>query len=129
MVESEETRGEKGKAEAKPPGSLYYAAKLRLTSVVTQIVQKGPYATKESSSLGRSALGVACRDGSTDIVRILLGNGADASVTSKDGWTPLNCASDEGYTVIVKLLLERGADISVPNNDGWTPLHCASAKG
>jgi len=45
----------------------------------------------------------------TDIVKLLIENGADVNVKDKDGMTALMYASEEGYTEIVSLLKNAGA--------------------
>ena len=51
--------------------------------------------------------------GHTDIVKLLIENGADVNEKNALGWTPLGSAAYFGYTDVVKLLIEKGADIDV----------------
>ncbi|CAH3155961.1 unnamed protein product [Pocillopora meandrina] len=54
-----------------------------------------------------TSLFTAARNGQTDIVRVLIENGADVN---KD--TPLSEATTNGHTDIVRLLIENGADVN-----------------
>ena len=57
----------------------------------------------------------ASRNGHTEIVKLLLNEGAKA-----DGWVALVLASENGHIGVVELLLERGADIEAKRGDGFT---------
>lgn len=78
---------------------------------------------------GTSALHKASWKGHVDIVKLLLNNGADPNILSRDNSTPLSEASYGGHTEIVKLLLEKEADVNIASNDGSTPLMGASHNG
>ncbi|KAF6527440.1 hypothetical protein HZS61_010484 [Fusarium oxysporum f. sp. conglutinans] len=112
--------------ETIPPSPLYYAVRMKLMGVATNLINE--QSVNETSSLGRTPLGIACADGSNDLVALLLSKGADLTTTNNDGWTPLNVASDSGHAEVVKMLLEKGADFTT-NEHGWTPLHSASYSG
>jgi ankyrin repeat protein len=71
----------------------------------------------ETSSLRRSALGIACANGSIEVVDALLKKGADITVANNDGWTPRFVASVSGHIEVVRLILEKGADITVANKN------------
>ncbi|WAO94557.1 NACHT domain-containing protein [Fusarium falciforme] len=126
LIESEDAaRGDK-EAETIPPGPLYYAIKLNLTDIAISLTTEQN--VKERSSLGKSALGIACANGSRD-VDILLEKGADMTAADNNGGTPLFAASNNGHVEVVKLLLEKGADMTIANNIGLTPLIAASRNG
>jgi ankyrin repeat protein len=71
----------------------------------------------------------AAKDHKGDIVRLLLWRGANAAVTTRNGWTALHYAADKGHEPAVRLLLERGAEIAAKNNYGCTALHRAAWNG
>ena len=58
----------------------------------------------------------------TEMIDLLLKNGANIAVQDNEGWTPLHAVCQYGFADIVKLLLERGADPSVPNFDNDLPI-------
>ena len=62
------------------------------------------------------------------VVRFLLDHGADASLRTADGATPLYCASVTGRQEMARMLLEHGVDIEATNDQGRTPLQIASAR-
>ena len=69
---------------------------------------------------------VASLNGHTEIVNVLIREGADVNKAHKDGCTPLYVASENGHTEIVNVLIKEGADVNKAHNDGWTPLYVAS---
>ncbi|RTE68952.1 hypothetical protein BHE90_016671 [Fusarium euwallaceae] len=127
LIEADDAERQGKEAETILPGPLYYAVKLHLTNAAISLVTEQN--VNETSSMGRSALGISCANGSAEVVDVLLEKGADITAVDKNGVTPLIAASAAGHTEVVKLLLEKGADITVANNDGLTPLIIASAAG
>lgn len=67
--------------------------------------------------------------GDTDIVRILVREGADLTTGDKEGRTPLHTAIRQHNLPISRILIDAGADLSIPDADGLTPLHVALCKG
>jgi ankyrin repeat protein len=63
---------------------------------------------------GDTPLILAAYNGFSDIVTLLLENGADPNIHNKNGEIPLEYAVDEGHEEIVKLLLE--------NNENYTEM-------
>ena len=61
---------------------------------------------------GDTALCRAIRSGRVDIVKVLVGEGADVNKAGKEGRTPLILASSlVGKEDVVQVLLEAGADV------------------
>jgi tetratricopeptide (TPR) repeat protein len=56
---------------------------------------------------GSTALLIATNTGRVAVVKRLLDLGADVSIASDNGWTPLRSAADDGNAEIVELLLAR----------------------
>ena len=92
---------------------------------------------------GARALHIACENGYTDIVKLLLTYPTiDINSKQKSGATPLHlacwkgfflplfgAASEEDYTEIVKaLLLHSNIDVNLQDVDGKTPLHIACLR-
>jgi len=83
-----------------------------------------------STREGRTALFVAAGQGSTEIAKTLIENGADVSAGNlQRGFTALYHAVENGHHDMVKLLIEKGADVNVQVESGWTPLHRAVING
>jgi E3 ubiquitin-protein ligase mind-bomb len=96
-------------------------------SSVRKILEKYPGEVDRRVS-GKTALQVACHQGHTDVVEILLGAHADLESMDDDGDTPLHycCFGDEAGCAA--LLLQQGAYVSPLNKRGSTPLHIAVNK-
>ncbi|KAH9638989.1 hypothetical protein HF086_000915 [Spodoptera exigua] len=68
----------------------------------------------------------ACIHGHTEVVNILINNGAnvnDRGGSNCDGITPLYDAASNGHLEVVQLLLEKGAIPTLKTDFGETPLH------
>jgi len=52
---------------------------------------------------------IASRLGDLESIRLLISNGADCDLLTRDHYTPLHVAAKEGYDDVIKLLLEHGA--------------------
>ena len=81
---------------------------------------------------GVTPLQSAAYYGSLEVVRKLIGYGANINAKNNGKMTPLHWASygrnfKDGS--VLRLLLEHGADINVQSADGWTPLYVASKEG
>ncbi len=94
-------------------------------------------AVKESLAAGAEVnywswsfpLGVAAWNGHTDIVELLINEGANVNMHAGTGDTALHSAARNGNVEIVILLLDAGADVNDVNNPEWTPLHNAAQNG
>ena len=64
-----------------------------------------------------------------ETTRLLLDNGADVGIKSKNGETPLHVAAEAGHLDIVKLLLEVEASTSARDKRDWLPIHSAASQG
>ncbi|KAM7190710.1 hypothetical protein V8F20_009615 [Naviculisporaceae sp. PSN 640] len=67
----------------------------------------------------------AAEQGHEEMVRALLGKGADIEVRDRSGMTPLCLAVLGGHENIVRLLVDGGANIETKSNIGLTPLFLA----
>ena len=74
-------------------------------------------------------LHLACQNGHTSIVEILLDNHAIVDVTKQSEETPFYLAAKNGHADISDLLLRRGVCDFVLTNDIQTPLHVAVKEG
>jgi ankyrin repeat protein len=90
---------------------------------------------------GTTPLMRAARAGDTSVVRLLLGKGADPTLTTKDGNTALMFAAGVGYRdkstrgserdalEAVKIFVDAGLDVHQANTRGETALHGAADRG
>ena len=78
---------------------------------------------------GSSALLLASENGNTDIVYMLLDNGAQVDLQRKDGASALMGASAQGHLQTVALLLANGASPDLQDMNGNTALMFASDVG
>ncbi|OAQ99952.1 hypothetical protein LLEC1_04023 [Akanthomyces lecanii] len=65
----------------------------------------------------------------SNIVKLLLENGANVEVKDEDGRTALSYIAEQGHEAIVKILLEKGANVEAKDRNGQTPLSWAAEKG
>jgi ankyrin repeat protein len=71
---------------------------------------------------GETPLHMAAIEGSVDIVRFLITQGADVNAVNNRGQTPLHMACYYNRLDIVKYLVSRGADIDAGTEHTQTPL-------
>ena len=71
---------------------------------------------------GWTALGCATWHDQTDVIKLLVGEGADVNRQDVVKGTPLHMAARNNKTEAVRLLLDNGADINLKNIHKKTPL-------
>ena len=76
------------------------------------------------TGVGETPMQIAYQKGHTEIVELLIANGADGNAKG-DGQTPLHGAAYWGSKEIVQLLIAKGVDVNAKTNDGETPLDYA----
>ena len=73
---------------------------------------------------GDTPLILASRQGDSDIINLLIKNGADINMSNKYGSTPLHNVCSHKYDYdIINLLIKNGAGVNVVDKNGSTPLH------
>jgi ankyrin repeat protein len=94
-----------------------------------QAIDSGANLDRYDWQMGYSPLGMAIDRAQIEIVRCLLGAGANAHYGSTTS-TALGLAAERGETDIVQMLLPRGIDVNEPvGQDNWTALLSAIANG
>ncbi|XP_054583868.1 kinase D-interacting substrate of 220 kDa isoform X1 [Eptesicus fuscus] len=83
----------------------------------------------ERNECGQTPLMIAAEQGSLEIVKELIKNGANCNLEDLDNWTALISASKEGHLHIVDELLKCGANLEHRDMGGWTALMWACYKG
>ena len=87
-------------------------------------------AAQEASSGADERLLAATGDGQVEVVRALLGGGADANAARGDGVTALHMAAERGHAGVARTLIDAGADVDAGTRIGrYTPLHMAARDG
>ncbi|ELK29148.1 Kinase D-interacting substrate of 220 kDa [Myotis davidii] len=83
----------------------------------------------ERNECGQTPLMIAAEQGSLEIVKELIKNGANCNLEDLDNWTALISASKEGHLHVVEELLKCGANLEHRDMGGWTALMWACYKG
>jgi ankyrin repeat protein len=114
-----------------PSLALILAARLGLSGVASWLltfdtVQEQIDAFVSSFGCGPPILEAAAK-GHTDVIRLLLENGANVKQEGKYGPNALCVASENGQEAAVWMLIEAGACVN--NEDGMTPIQVASREG
>ena len=74
---------------------------------------------------GLTLLHTAVNRSHKDVIKILLGKGADPNIPNGMGWTPFHVAANNDNEDVFQLLLNGGGDLNMPTSCGWTLLHLA----
>lgn len=114
-----------------PSVDFFEAAAADLIEAINELLKANANLLNEYSPHGFTALAMATHFGNENIVRYLLKQGADANLSSKNGYHvyPLFTAVDSNYEGIAKMLVEAGAEVNVTQASLMTPLHAAARNG
>ena len=77
----------------------------------------------------KAALANAAQQGHTDVVELLLENGADINAQTRDGYTPLTMACRGCHWDTARVLIDNGAGVNIETGNGYTALIFASSEG
>jgi ankyrin repeat protein len=119
-------------AKESPDSALMFAVGSDNVSAVLQAITQGANVNAAADELGWTPLLMASRAGYTDLVRALLGHGADPNARDKVkgyGDSCLMQAAAKGHVEIVKDLIRKGARVNDANEQGFTPLIYAAWFG
>ena len=67
---------------------------------------------------GGSALMEASTSGNYSVVKLLIDNGAQATIKDKDGVTALMSAASQGHKSVCELLINQGAEVNAMASSG-----------
>ncbi|KAL5335697.1 ankyrin repeat-containing domain protein [Aspergillus crustosus] len=100
-------------------------AELGLPDHMNMLLRRGEYINDKNPD-GRSALSIAAaREGSTEVLQLLVDHGADLDDTDANGMTALGWAIRENCLEAAKILVAAGCNTSKADFAGKTPLHWA----
>ena len=105
--------------------ALHMAALNNHPGIMARLLETAPvsevnFATKEGQ---QSPVYLACtKEGTDEIVDMLIDLGADIKFATKHGDTPLHEAARNGTPALVRRLLDLGADVNAADQEGNTPL-------
>ena len=106
--------------------ALHWAAYLDDLETAKLLVSANANATNR---YGVTPLSLACQNGNSAMVELLLAHGANPNTTLRGGETVLMTAARTGKTGPVKALLARGAIVDAKERRGQTALMWAAADG
>ncbi|WP_353275377.1 ankyrin repeat domain-containing protein [Wolbachia endosymbiont (group A) of Pipizella viduata] len=94
------------------------------------MVEEGKAQVNATDNSGNTPLHWAALNGEKDVVKALLGEGANVDAKDNRGWNPLHLAAENYHLEVMGILLSNGASpVNLVNLYGWNPLHLAVAKG
>ena len=96
------------------------------TEELRDMIKRNASLIESTDEHGRTLLYLACKSGFTDIVKMLLEDGADNNKIQRDGSTPLHAAAYFGHPQVVELLFEYVARTDIKNAWGKTALEESS---
>ena len=108
---------------------LYYATLCGFHDLVEHLIFTRPGDVNARGGCHDTPLHVAVIKGNVNIVRLLLGHGADMATLNNEDFGPLHEASRRGRLDVIGLLLDHRADVDSRNLLGRTPLFIASQEG
>ncbi|KAL9123429.1 MAG: hypothetical protein Q9187_000030 [Circinaria calcarea] len=114
--------------EVKSVTELHVVALFGLHDAARKIVDSKEVDIDAKTYIGTTALMRAASYGHSELVRMLLAEGADPTKANWYG-TSLHCAAEAGQCKAIKELLKTGMDIDMKDDFGRTALHCAAQEG
>jgi ankyrin repeat protein len=92
---------------------------------------ENPDLINATSPDGYTPLGLACFFGQTDLVKLLVAQGANVNQSSANDWKvqPIHSAVAARNSEITLYLLLHGADVNATQQHHFTPLHTAAQHG
>ena len=96
--------------------------------LISALLPVGSAAQEGATSTDR--LLQAARDGAAEVVRALVGEGADVNAARGDGMTALHFAAERGHAAVARALIDAGAAVDAGTRIGrYAPLHLAARGG
>jgi len=108
---------------------IHWAILGRQRELIELLLAQGVAVDQRGSSMLSTPLQLAARQGSRDVVTILLAGGADIRALDKGGMSVMHYAAESGDAAVCKLLMARGAEADLVAGGWRTPLHVAAGEG
>ncbi|KAM8967607.1 uncharacterized protein RCH25_026220 [Pelodytes ibericus] len=108
--------------------AIHLAAENGHTAVAGLLLSKSVSQLHLKDRRGRSCLHLAAANGHNEMIRALIGQGAEINMTDKNGWSPLHFAAKSGFLDTVRFLVECGAEPTLECKDGKTAIQYAAAE-
>ncbi len=112
-------------ADLKGTPLLSLAVRAQFPQIVSLLVSAGADVNRISADRGYSPLMDAAQKGDTVIVTLLLNNGADPDLSSKDGQTALIICAGRGDEEMAELLVTHGANPAITDRLGMSAISYA----
>jgi hypothetical protein len=93
------------------------------------LISEGKRPVNATNADGDSLLIIALRYRYRNIAATLVACGADVSVGTRAGWSPLMSAALHGYSELVELFIQRGADVNATTVGGQNAILAAAVNG
>jgi ankyrin repeat protein len=90
------------------------------SAILRKYVKRG--ADVNALSDGRTPISISAQQGRADVIRTLVGLGANVNTPTNGGATPVYTAAQVGHVNIIKILAGLGANVNTPTNNGFTPI-------
>ena len=107
---------------------LHVASMFGLQQAARKVLDSKEVKVDAVTHIGTTALIRAASLGHVELVRMLLGEGADPMKANWYG-TSLHCAAEAGQCEAIKELLKTGMDIDTKDDFGRAALYCAAQEG
>jgi ankyrin repeat protein len=111
--------------------ALHNAAMSRRPNVARLLIEAGVDVNQRMKHGGTALLLATSSAGQVnhELVELLVASGADVTIATEAGITPLHGAAKKGEPEIARVLMAHGANANAQTTEGMTPLHLASIYG
>jgi hypothetical protein len=110
--------------------SIHEAARYCDVEAVKWYLENGVSVNSKDPDMGGAPLHWAASFGCTEVVRLLVENGADLTQKESHGATPLHMAAESGQLHVSSFIVENDKDTLYEADDnGALPIHIAAANG